>query len=105
MDKRLNNLRNWCKKKIKKQNGNSNHCQDDGHETMAYLDAWKVIDKINELMRDGENFKTSENGLDLHIVTQQSELLKAFYIYCSGFYMNAEHFADTRIDNFTKSLL
>ena len=38
-------------------------------------------------------------------VVQQRELLKAFYIYCSGFYMNAEHFADTRIDNFTKSLL
>jgi len=42
--------------------------------------------------------------LRLYLVTHQRALLKAFYTYCSGFYMNAEHYADTRIDNFIKSL-
>ena len=38
-------------------------------------------------------------------VVQQRELLKAFYIYCSGFYMNTEHYVNDRIEGFKKSLL
>ena len=58
---------------------------------------------------DLENYKdwlekqlVKKNDL-LHGVTQRSELLKAFYVYCSGFYLNAEHYADSRIDGFEKA--
>ena len=45
---KLKNLRNWCKRHIKKQEG----CYQEGavYETMDYLEAWGVIDKINELI-------------------------------------------------------
>ena len=58
MDKKLKNLKNWCKRHIKHQDG---MCNDSGlYETMDYLEAWKVIDKINELMSDGNSDDTSE---------------------------------------------
>jgi hypothetical protein len=47
---KLKNLKNWCKRHIKKQKGQHN---DSGYyETMDYLEAWSVIDKINELMSE-----------------------------------------------------
>lgn len=48
--KKLKNLKNWCKRHIKKQKG----CYQEGavYETMDYLEAWSVIDKINELMNE-----------------------------------------------------
>lgn len=47
---KLKNLKNWCKRHIKKQKG----CYQEGavYETMDYLEAWSVVDKINELMNE-----------------------------------------------------
>lgn len=49
VNKKLKNLKNWCKRHIEHQDGQDN---DSGYyETMDYLKAWEVIDKINELMK------------------------------------------------------
>ena len=54
-NKKLKNLKNWCKRHIEHQKGMDN---DSGsYETMDYLKAWKVIDKINALMREGNDTK------------------------------------------------
>jgi len=46
---KLQNLKNWCKRHIKKQKG---YYGDAGEfDDLTYLDAGKVIDKINELMK------------------------------------------------------
>lgn len=48
--KKLKNLKNWCKRHIKHQDG---ICNDSGEfETMDYLSAWEVIDKINKLIKE-----------------------------------------------------
>lgn len=52
-----------------------------------------------------EWIEKNEKVLNIDFVSQQRELLKAFYKYCFGFYLNAKHLADKRIDGFFKSLL
>jgi len=68
----------------------------------------KFIEKLDRMLKESEGKKadtSQDRALNLAGVSQQRELLKAFYVYCSGFYRNAKHYADTRIDNFIKSLL
>ena len=51
---KLKNLKNWCKRHIKKQKG---YYGDAGaFDDLIYLDAWKVIDKINELIKEDQHY-------------------------------------------------